>query len=94
MEIPKELKRKELNETLFTKVFQVASHFSYEICGRSPKLSYIELTLTNKNVVFSELASFTLLARNFAFFYDFCVKLSLYFLHKTVIGKFSNFALG
>ncbi|KXZ24533.1 hypothetical protein AYB33_09975 [Leptospira santarosai] len=26
LEIPKELKRKELNETLFTKAFQVASH--------------------------------------------------------------------
>ncbi|WP_061233663.1 hypothetical protein, partial [Leptospira noguchii] len=33
-EIPKELERKELNETLFTKAFQVASHFNYEICER------------------------------------------------------------
>ncbi|EMS88549.1 hypothetical protein LEP1GSC074_3104, partial [Leptospira noguchii str. Hook] len=31
-EIPKELERKELNETLFTKAFQVVSHFNYEIC--------------------------------------------------------------
>ncbi|EKO32986.1 hypothetical protein LEP1GSC163_3448 [Leptospira santarosai str. CBC379] len=31
MEIPKELKREELNETLFTKAFQVASHFNCEI---------------------------------------------------------------
>ncbi|EMO30008.1 hypothetical protein LEP1GSC170_2335, partial [Leptospira interrogans serovar Bataviae str. HAI135] len=27
-----ELERKELNETLFTKAFQVVSHFNYEIC--------------------------------------------------------------
>ncbi|UOG53726.1 hypothetical protein [Leptospira noguchii] len=26
------MERKELNETLFTKVFQVVSHFNYEIC--------------------------------------------------------------
>ncbi|EMO28319.1 hypothetical protein LEP1GSC170_5128 [Leptospira interrogans serovar Bataviae str. HAI135] len=26
------MERKELNETLFTKAFQVVSHFNYEIC--------------------------------------------------------------
>ncbi|EMO40271.1 hypothetical protein LEP1GSC186_3868 [Leptospira noguchii serovar Autumnalis str. ZUN142] len=28
------MERKELNETLFTKAFQVVSHFNYEICER------------------------------------------------------------
>ncbi|EMO28962.1 hypothetical protein LEP1GSC170_0931 [Leptospira interrogans serovar Bataviae str. HAI135] len=28
------MEQKELNETLFTKAFQVVSHFNYEICER------------------------------------------------------------
>ncbi|WP_052579564.1 hypothetical protein [Leptospira noguchii] len=28
------MERKELNETLFTKAFQVVSHFNYKICER------------------------------------------------------------
>ncbi|EMO42829.1 hypothetical protein LEP1GSC186_1494 [Leptospira noguchii serovar Autumnalis str. ZUN142] len=39
------MERKELNETLFTKAFQVVSQSTMKFASDSPQFSYVELTL-------------------------------------------------
>ncbi|WP_198290577.1 hypothetical protein [Leptospira noguchii] len=51
------MERKELSTTLFTKAFQVVSHFNYKICERFAPIflhsAHVKVEFCNKNLRYS-----------------------------------------